>query len=229
MTLIHLDADRLRSLCIFPSESNRTWFYMFDRSLYIEYWDVISIGQWRDRPPLLEIRFMHIDEELIDGGLPSGRGLGSEPPFNAFNEAPGYMRLTLAELSALTSLLETWIDEPAPNANNPITYFRRMMRQELAQLHVAETNPNIEATWYRYLPDEGVQTTDEITLVRPPLWRIDSRYGVEQHTIVQLASFSQQRLKNPTFDPLDSWGLGHIITNQGGLRELIILLQSSTS
>jgi hypothetical protein len=228
MTLRRLNANDLQALCIVPPPGGIFEFHEFDRGPYMEYREVVGIGKRSEDPLLLELRLMHIDEELLDDWsdeTSENQGFVDQPPFDSFNEASGHIAPTPAELNTFIRLLETWTGEPLPRPDDTIVRFRRIERHKLTQLHVKPTNVKAEAAWYQYLSDEGIQAADEITLVHPPRWLAHSRYGREQHSWLEFAAFRRDRLDDPAFDPLDTWGLGRIVVNRPGLRELVTLLK----
>jgi hypothetical protein len=237
MALLRLDADRIEVLHLFTSQPNNVAFYEFERSPYLEYWDIVSIEQRRADPLLLDVRLLHIDELMLDedqdnlddqtGQESDGQEPGADDEalrFDAFNWAQGFMSPTPAEFNDLIQLLETWLEKPLPRADDPITRFRRVARDELTHWRVKAANPKQEAIWYQYLPDAAVASADEITLIHPARWRANSRYGLEQHGFFEIVTFQRQRLADPGFKPLDTWGAGRIVLNHSALREFVSLL-----
>jgi len=78
--------------------------------------------------------------------------------------------------------------------------------------------------YYRYIPDEGIQDNDLISIVSLPRW--SARYGKNQVSTLWFITLSQQQLSNPQFDSVDDVdGLGTITFNLSAFEELILLLK----
>jgi hypothetical protein len=222
-----LSADSLRSLQIVPSAYERAEFRFYEifRGPYVDEWDVVGVRQLD--ATLLDIRLMHVVQAMIEHGW--GYEEAPEWPLcNTLHEAPGYLALDPAEMNILIQFFEGWLDGPGPSASGAESRFRAVEASELLALHVlpARLNTsNLRRGWYRYLPDDEIPAHDEISLVRLPQWFPSIAHQV---SVLGFVTFSPRRLDDPTFDPLEAWGLGRIILNQPALREMITLLKAHT-
>lgn len=201
------------------SEGRQFTYYTFDehyRPELLDTWEFVGLHQQSNDPWLLNIRFLHIDLEMFDFG-----------EFVALRDAPSYLRLHPATMHALIEFFEDRIKEWT-TTDSTITHFHLMNADELKEIHLPTWKiPYWKGETYRYLPDTGVQSTEEISIFSFPAW--DSKYGTNQVATLEYDSFHEKQLTDPVFEPFGSFGnthgVGTVTFNQRALEEFIILLK----
>lgn len=235
MSMYRMATDSLNRLHIVPPPDRAFEFYGFERGADPSYHDLLGIEQISADPVHIELRLIHLEEEMLDDAayLESRHddhdvGAGIPQTYNWLDEAMQGISLLPDELTELIYLLERWLDPPLPSANAPLERFQPIERGDLERLHVRQSNPALTATWYQYFPDGELQVADEVSLVRPPTWITQPRDERRNYSGLSFATFNRQNLADPTFDPLDSWGLAYIRVNGPALRNLVSLLKRCT-
>lgn len=195
-------------------------YYTFDTNVsskWITNWDIVGIHYRSKEPLLLDVQLMYIDEEALINW----------PPFEAPRDAPGLISLNPPELLALIEFFETLIDSYLSHGDQTLTHFRLLDVDDLMKFRFDDWPIDDKiGNYYRYLPDEGVQSPEEISIVGLPRW--SAKYGIEQCTGLTFVTFNQQRLSDPQFRPSDTDGLGTMRFNQPALEEFIALLKQRT-
>jgi hypothetical protein len=195
-------------------------YYTFDKNIaskWITYWDIVGIHYRSKEPLLLDVQLMYIDEEALINW----------PPFKAPRDTPGLISFDPPELLALIEFFETLSVHRLSDGGQTLAYFCLLDIDDLVKFRFDSWPIDDKiGNYYRYLPDEGVQSLEEISIVGLPRWSAKS--GVYQQTGLTFATFDRQRLDDPLFRPSDTDGLGTMRFNQPALEEFIALLKQRT-
>ena len=179
-------------------------YYTFDeqyRPELLDVWDVIGLHQHSEERWLLDMRLMHIDLEMFDRG-----------EFVALRDAPEYLSLSPSRLQALISFLDGIAREATTQvrtvSENRRPYFYPMNTGELRNIHLPMWKiPYLKEEVYRYVPDNAVQSNQEISVFKFPQW--SSKHGVNQVTTLKYDVFHSQELAEPKFEVFGSFGNTH--------------------
>lgn len=201
------------------SEGHQFTYYTFDehyRPELLDTWEIVGLHQQSNDPWLLDMRFMHIDLEMFDRG-----------EFVALRDAPSYLSLHPDTLRALIEFFEGRMKERT-TTDSGIAHFHLLNADDLKDIHLPTWKiPYWKGGTYRYLPDAGVQSIEEISIFSLPDW--DPKYGANQVATLEHDMFREEQLADPAFELFSSFGnthgVGTVTFNQLALEEFIILLQ----
>ncbi len=147
-------------------------YYTFDKnvaSTWITHWDIVGIHYRSKEPLLLDIQVLYIDEEALINW----------PPFEAPRDAPSFISFNPPELLALIEFFETLSDHRLTDGSQTLAYFCPLDVDDLVKFRFDDWPIDHKiGSYYRYLPDEGVQSAEEISIVGLPRW--SAKYGVTQ-------------------------------------------------
>jgi hypothetical protein len=214
-----VDDDLATYLKITSQDQIKFTYYTFDTK-WEEYWNVIGI-RYRSRTPfLIDVRLMYIDQDARDWD-----------GFVAERDAPGYVALDPDDYARVIAFFEMLVQkemlvyEEMLDQDESFKHFSLMSLEELVKFHYPQSLDHAAiGDYYRYMPDEGIQDNDFISIVSLPRW--SAQYGKYQVSTLWFITLSQQQLSNPQFDLVDDVdGLGTITYNLQALQELILLLK----
>jgi hypothetical protein len=206
-----------------PDNEGRVFtYYTFDegyRPELLDVWEIVGVHQRSNDPPLLDIRLMHLEVEDMEKF--------AEGEFVALQHAPSYLSLNPTEVRALIEFFEAIDEGQLEHLQSAFTRFRLLTIDELAYFHLRSSSfTDWESRCYRYLPEDGIQSAQEISVFIFPRW--SSKYAENQRATLSLLSFRQQKLEDPTFKPFDTFGVSTVTFDQRALEEFITLLKQRT-
>jgi hypothetical protein len=206
-----------------PDDAGRAFsYYTFDegyRPELVDVWEIIGVRIQRDEPLLLDVRCMHIEEDMFERG-----------EFVALRDALSYVSLLPARAGALNKFFESLLKE-RPASEGAITYFRLMSADDLEAIHMPERHiPRFVGRTYQYVLSERGQNHEEISVFSFPGW--SSHYGANQTAVLACMKFRKQQLADPLFTPFPSFGRSYEVStvtfDQRALEEFVILLKQRT-
>lgn len=210
-----VDNDLASYLKLSPDERKQFTYYTFDHKPFEEYWNVFGLRYLSQTPSfLVDVRLMYIDQDARDWSN-----------FVAERDSPGFVTFDPGTFPSVVAFFEMVLKKEMLVHEEAITHFSLMSRKELLQFHYP--HERVEAAvgnYYRYLPEQGVQDSEKISLICLPSW--SSQHGGNQSSSLWFITLSPQQPGTPQFDLVDDVdGLGTMRFNQRALEELIILLR----
>ncbi|MHB8600973.1 MAG: hypothetical protein ACYDER_29740 [Ktedonobacteraceae bacterium] len=182
-------------------------------------WNVIGIRRRLQKNHLIDVSVMHIDDDELS--------LEEFTPEYADN----FLSLSLANLQAMIAWIEENVvpHQVSPDKEIRMRYFRQLKIDELVNLRLMPWQIQRAAdTYYVYLPDEGIQDSEKLSVIHFPTRPI--RYEASRRALLEFVTFDRSLLDDPEFRPFDSikW-LGYMTFNEASLREFISLLKQHIS
>jgi hypothetical protein len=199
-------------------KSTEFTYYTFDWKFPggVDFWNIIGLRLHKKTSLLFELRFLSIEEEMLEW-----------TEFEPLRDAYNFVSLNPEELGALIQFFETWVDDQLLKPQSALMRFRLLTTEDLTHLHLSPSwVAHLEGHCYRYFLGEGVQHAEAITVLVLPHWSF--QYGANQSTTLELVTFRQQQLEDPTFKPFDTFGVSTVTFDQRALDEFITLLKQRT-
>jgi len=179
-------------------------------------WNLVGLHQRSDDPLLLDVRLINVGDDELS--------------LDAFDPryANGLLLIKPAEFLALIQFFEEKLgDRQRPKTARSLASFHLLDVDELVHLHLPlwEIERKM-GDYYRYTPEENVQSSEKMSLIHFPQWSPHYNYAS-----LTFMTFDQTRLVDPEFNPFDAVTLawpGTMTFDQGTLEEFIVLLKQYT-
>lgn len=184
-------------------------------------WDMVGVHLRGEATEQIDIRLLHIEEEEV-----------KFDSFHPLHDAGGFLSMTPSQLLALIEFFSTFLEADQAGENISITHFMVLDVDALQRLHVElwlSDRPMGKkvGNYFQYLPGEGTQLADLMSLVHLPHWR-QSEFGESQASGLAFDTFDQQQLNDPFFKPFrDTWR-GSMAFNRVAWHEFLALLKQHT-
>ncbi len=206
-----------------PDYEGRLFTYYTFAGVYspqvIDVWEVVGLRFQSNDPLLLDMRMMHIEDEMF------------EYEVTTLQDMPSYLSLDPDRLLAVIEFFEALLEGKKRTTPERISHFKHMSAEELRDIRLPEWKIQYyKGSSYRYYPDQGVQSEEKISVFKFPQW--SAQYERNQVTTLAYDSFERRLLNDPAFKAFSSFaqthGVGVVTFNQEALEEFIALLNEHT-
>jgi hypothetical protein len=186
------------------------------RGSYPSFWDIVGVFHQADRS-FISLRFLHLEEDVLEAA-----------DFDAFTYAQSYLGCDPEDLLAFIAFLKGIIVEmPVLSIDTSVQSFISLSTTELHRFHFKPYwQKRVIGYCYRYQPSEEVLHSEKVTLLMLPYW--SAEHGRNQQAVLKLLSFREEQLSNPTFDPLNQFGVESITLDPVAFNAFINLLEQHT-
>lgn len=205
-----------------PTIENQTkkfTYYTYDTNIPSRQssdWDILGVHEQSETSLLLDLVFLHIDEEALDW-----------EPFEALRDAGDYLSVNPPELQAVIRFFEALLDDRYQHRfpeKETLKHFHQLEREALLSLHFRPWQLGYAGHYYRYVQGDHVQDSEKMTMITFPIWSL--KYGLSQSSMLAMETFDQKRLADPESHPFGSSEWPESITfDQSALAEFISLLK----
>lgn len=201
------------------SQKEEFVYYTYDTNLaqwQPSYWDIVGVHRRSENPLLLDLAFLHIDEEALDW-----------EPFEALRDADSYLSVNPPEFQAVIRFFEALLDDRYQHRfpeKETLKHFHQLEREALLSLHFRPWQLGYAGHYYRYVLGDHMQGSEKMTMITFPIWSL--KYGLSQSSMLAMETFDQKRLADPESHPFGSSEWPESITfDQSALAEFISLLK----
>lgn len=195
-----------------------TYYTFATSTIHRGYWEIIGVRYLEPHTSGVELRLMHIDEEMLDW-----------TDFTAQRDTPGFITFDLPEMTALLAFLQNVLSHlpssSPPHQNIVSRHLEVLTSAELEALQVPTAFIRflrLVGQTYQLLPERGMPPERSIRLVILPHWTEPGGEG--EGASLRFVTFDTENLSDPTFNPVDANGLGVMRFDQRAFREFIELL-----
>lgn len=181
-----------------PEYAERFSYYMFDTdaSPYADKWELIGVSLQKEPHWLLDLLLLDIEDDAAEPEQEL-KYEGFRAPYDAHS---GSLFLWSDEkLSGLLQFLETLHEGVPEPKERDIVHFHRLNKKDMVDLYFdAWECENEQGNYYRYAPENGLQSEEKISLISFP---------DRKSRLFSFETFDRHRLQDPSFRPfLAEWG-----------------------
>lgn len=191
-------------------------YYTFvgsSRSGYDSSWDIVGLFR-QVTSSFISLRFLHIEEDVLEAAA-----------FEAFSYARSYLVCDPDDLVTFIAFLKgMMVEMPVLSTDTSAQSFVSLSKDDLHRFHFKPYwQKRVIGYCYRYQPSEEVLHSEKVTLLVLPYW--SAEHGRNQQAALRLISFREEQLSDPTFDPLNQFGVESITLDPVAFNAFINLLE----
>lgn len=179
------------------------------------YWDLIGLHLQSEGPWRIDMRLLHIEEEALEW-----------TKFEALRDADDYLSLDSPRLQALIYFCEHEVGHSSLESKQEKSHFLLMNDEESVNHHINQLAFEYgKGNYYRYLPDENVQSSEKVSIILFPDWLSNSKQKKHYSSSLFFATFNRNKLDDPKFYSFLGEWCGFMTFDQIAWQEFVALLR----